>query len=335
MFVSLSKTVTQYLPLLQALSLSLSIYQSVSHVSFSYAISNSTPQSVKSLSPSPSSSLFARPSQSSLSFTRLHLPPYYQHHTSSPFLPLSFSIIFCGFSNFWSSEGFYLPLALYLSLDLTLFLPYSSFFNLLPSYSEASFIFLTPHYHSLTLSFDLHPPHLSLALYLPLTVILPLSNVSPHALFFCLPSSFPPLLSLSQSIPLSLCTYFLSSHFSQCTSLRTYAQGECCYKPWHSNPTLLMNFNMQQAGGRAAFRVAEHLPPTCSQRTIKTGRRRTLLRCLGSGPLISSVQAYISTRALGQGQFHGWARGGYAGVGDPWSHGRLPWRCGSIEINKL
>lgn len=158
-----------------------------------------------------------------------------------------------GFSYFPSSEGFYLPLALYLSLDLPLFLPYASFFNPLPSCSEASFIFLTPHYHPLTVSFDLHPPHRSLALYLPLTVILPLSNVSPHAFFLCFsflfPSSSPsPNPALSPCAPTSL-----SSHFSQCTTLRTYAQGECGYKPWHSNPTLLMNFNMQQACGRAAF----------------------------------------------------------------------------------
>lgn len=150
LYVSLSKTVTQSLPLLLALS------QSVSDISFFYAVSSSTPQSVKYLTLSLSPYLHCLRSPLSHSLTSIFPNLSAPHHLSlGPSfilnnLPWIFLLsVFC-------------PLALYLSLNLKLFIPYS-FFNPLPSYSEDSFIFLTPHNHSLTVSFDLHPPHLSLA----------------------------------------------------------------------------------------------------------------------------------------------------------------------------
>lgn len=199
LYVSLSKTVTQSLPLLLALS------QSVSDISFFYAVSSSTPQSVKYLTLSLSPYLHCLRSPLSHSLTSIFPNLSAPHHLSlGPSfilnnLPWIFLLsVFC-------------PLALYLSLNLKLFIPYS-FFNPLPSYSEDSFIFLTPHNHSLTVSFDLHPPHLSLAPYLPVTIILSVSNALMLSYAFSLPihlsPSQPPssLPHLTVCIPEDLCT---------------------------------------------------------------------------------------------------------------------------------
>lgn len=109
------------------------------------------------------------------------------------------------------------------------------------------------------------------------------------------------MLSLSQyiSLPLNLPPLF---PISQCASLRTYAQGECCYKPWHSNPKWLMNFNMWQARWGAVF----SLPPTCSQQTMKTGRRCTGQGCSLHTPTVPGEwEFYCLSLGLSQDQGSG------------------------------
>lgn len=68
-----------------------------------------------------------------------------------------------------------------------------------------------------------------------LTVRFPLPSLT----FLSFILSLSPILHISLSHSLPLLIPYLSppsfSNLSRCSSLRTYAERECCHKPWHSN----------------------------------------------------------------------------------------------------
>lgn len=113
----------------------------------------------------------------------------------------------------------------------------------------------------------------TLHLAVGLRFLLPSTIFKALLLHSSLISSYPQYLSLSHSLPL-LIPYLSPPSFSnlpRCSSLRTYAEGERCHKPWHSNHRsswiLIRHTGSmgEQVGRRAAIRLSACLSPIAAR----------------------------------------------------------------------